>query len=135
MFAGGTIELTCAILDKAELQRGKILMYLCRDGDVAKIGIVTRSGNVVFTFPQVTSNFSGNYTCVYTTVKGTSQAVSTVGHNSIFIQVKGNVQRCFIIYTQNLLYLTQFYYRTRLFERLNISYLLVFQILVRAEYQ
>lgn len=89
--AGGTLELTCAIPDQMELQRDKMLMYLCKDGVMAKIGRATRSGDAVFTFQQVTSINSGNYTCVYTTAKRTVHAISAVGYNFIFIQVNGDV--------------------------------------------
>ncbi|XP_062380243.1 uncharacterized protein LOC134068576 [Sardina pilchardus] len=60
-------------------------MFLCKNGVRIKMETVIAKRECTFQLPNVTKEDSGNYTCVY---KQTSNTVTGVGKNSIFIQVK-----------------------------------------------
>ncbi|XP_063045968.1 immunoglobulin superfamily member 1-like [Engraulis encrasicolus] len=64
---GDSVDIRCSVLER-DVHQAPVYMHLCKDGAVVKTeSVPITSGEASFTFSQVTSEDSGNYSCVYTT--------------------------------------------------------------------
>ncbi|KAI4888516.1 hypothetical protein NFI96_025440 [Prochilodus magdalenae] len=83
---GENIELKCIIFDKSK-PSDRLHMYLCKNGVGVRMGPLEQSDEHTFILRNISEQDSGNYSCVYSPKKYTSNDVRASGQKTIQVQV------------------------------------------------
>ncbi|XP_049330066.1 uncharacterized protein LOC111197487 isoform X1 [Astyanax mexicanus] len=81
--AGGKLVVKCSTFGKQTL--GEVFVYLCKNGRVLQKSKTQQ--DFTFIIENITKNFTGNYSCVYSTREYDLNAVSRPGSELLFITV------------------------------------------------